>query len=58
MRTRFGSRGMVNEIQQVEISRTIHTRGVDNTLSVQFGSDKNHISVGQNNHLAEGYVTF
>ena len=58
MRTGFGSRGIMNEIRQVGISGMIQTRGIDNTLSVQFGSDKNHISVDQNNRSTEGYVTF
>ena len=58
MRTRFKARGIMNEIQQVEISGMIHTRGIENILSVQFGSDKNHLSVDQNNQPAEGYVTF
>ena len=48
----------MNEIQQVGISGMIQTRGIDNTLSVQYGSDKNHISVDQMNQLTKGYVTF
>lgn len=48
----------MNEIQQVGINRTIHISGIDNILSVRFGSDKNHISVDQNNQPADGYVTF
>ena len=58
MRTRFKASGIMNEIQQVGISRAIHTRGIDRTLSVQFGSDKNHLSVDQVNQLTKGYVTF
>ena len=67
MRTGFGSRGIRNEfdtrgigndIRHVGISTSIHTSGVDNTLSVQFGSDKNHLSVEQSNQPAKGYVTF
>lgn len=50
MRTRFEVRGTVNDIQHVGISRVTHTSGIDNILSVQVDSDKNHISVGQNNH--------
>ena len=48
----------MNEIQQMGISGMIQTRGIDNTFSVQVGSDKNHISVEQMNQSAEGYVTF
>ena len=58
VRTRFGSRGIMNEIQQVGISGMIHTRGTDHIPSVQFGSDKNHLSVDQMNQLTKGYVTF
>ena len=58
MTNEFDTTGIRNEIQQVGVSRTIHTRGIENILSVQFGSDKNHISVDQMNQLAEGYVTF
>ena len=49
MRTRFGSRGTRNDIRQVGISGTIQTRGMDNILPVQLGSDKNHLSVDQMN---------
>ena len=41
MTNEFDTRGIRNEIQQVGINRMIHARGIDNTLSVQFGSDKN-----------------
>ena len=58
MGIRFEVRGIRNEIQQWGISRTIHTREIENILSVQVGSDKNHVSVEQNNQPAEGYVTF
>ena len=58
MGTRFKARGIMNEIQQVGISGMIHTRGTDHIPSVQFGSDKNHLSVDQMNQPAEGYVTF
>ena len=58
MGTGFDTGGIKNEIQQVGIGRVIHTRGIDNILSVQFGSDKNHASVEQNNQSTEGYVTF
>ena len=58
MGTGFDTRGIMNEIQQVGISGMIQTRGIDNTLSVQFGSDKNHLSVDQMNRSARGYVTF
>ena len=58
MRTRFGLRGIMNEIQHVGISGVIHTRRIDYILSVQFGSDKNHLSVDQDNQPADGYVTF
>lgn len=36
----------MNEIQQVGINRMTHTSGVDNTHSVQFGSDKNQYLSG------------
>ena len=58
MGTGFDTRGMANEIQQVGISGMIQTSRVDHMPSVQFGSDKNHLSVDQMNRLAEGYVTF
>lgn len=41
MGTRFELGGIRNEIQQVGINRMIHTSGVNNIISVQFGSDKN-----------------
>ena len=58
MSIRIKARGIMNEIQHVGISRTIQTREIDHILSVQFGSDKNHLSVEQMNQPAEGYVTF
>ena len=58
MGTGFKARGIMNDIQQVGISGMIQTRGIDNTLSVQFGSDKNRLSVEQMNRLTKGYVTF
>ena len=58
MKNEFDTRGIMNDIQQVGISRTIQTSRIDNTLSVQFGSDKNHVSVDQKNQPSEGYVTF
>ena len=36
----------MNEIQQVGINRMIHTSGIDNILSVQYGSDKNQYHSG------------
>ena len=58
MGTGFKARGIMNDIQHMGVSGMIHTRGIENILSVQFGSDKNHISVDQSNRQVEGYVTF
>lgn len=58
MRTRFKARGIMNEIQQVGVSGMIQSRGIENILSVQFGSDKNHLSVDQNNRQVEVTLHF
>ena len=46
MTNEFNTGGIRNEIQQVGINRMIHTSGIGNTLSVQYGSDKNHYLSG------------
>ena len=58
MTNEFDTGGIRNDIQHVGISGMIHTRGIENMLSVQSGSDKNHLSVYQMNQLTRGYVTF
>lgn len=54
IRNEFGTVGTDNEIQQVGISIPIQTRGIDNTYSVQVGSDKNQYLSGSEQPTIRG----